>query len=244
MRAKFSRIFLGLFFVIFGAVSLCNIFGIINLPAIESWWAIFIIVLGISLIISSGINWFNCFITLLGVLIIAKNNIEAAKDTSWWLIIISILLLCIGISLVAKSFRKNNITVTSNYDDTIFSSVEYTNIQYNSDDLKRINISSSFSEKKEKLSCIITGGNISNSFGKLIIDLSECSVISDSTVFANCNFGELIIIAPTKCRLNIESSPFAGKCDYSNEYDINTELPVLNIKASVAFGHAVITKLK
>ncbi len=241
MRAKFSRIFLGLFFVIFGVASLCSIFGIIELPAIESWWAIFIIVLGISLIISSGINWFNCFITLLGVLIIAKNNIEAAKDTSWWLIIISILLLCIGISLVAKSFRKSS-SAASNYNDTVFSSVEYTNIQYNSDDLKRINISSSFSEKKEKLSCIITGGNISNSFGKLIVDLSDCSVISDSTVYASCNFGELIIIAPTKCKLNIESSPFAGKCDYSNEYDLNTELPVLNIKASVSFGHTVIQK--
>lgn len=86
----------------------------------------------------------------------------------------------------------------------------------------------------------LRSGEANVSFGELTVDLSGCeSLCEGCRIDANCSFGELELLVPSRYRVELDSSTAFGSCDIEGQSDPQPE-GTINLDASVSFGQITI----
>ena len=79
-------------------------------------------------------------------------------------------------------------------------------------------------------------GDVSLSFGELVLDLSGCEQIAPGcTIDVNCSFGELEIRVPCRYRVEASASTSFGDFEVTGQPDVQPEA-IITLNASVNFG--------
>ena len=101
----------------------------------------------------------------------------------------------------------------------------------------QLNCSNTLGEKHQSVSAeLLSSGNISNSFGEYVVDLSGVNAVTDNCLLnASCSFGELKILIPKRYAAIHQSTTAFADFTVKGEHD-STPVGYIQIKASVNFG--------
>ena len=94
-----------------------------------------------------------------------------------------------------------------------------------------------FAENDEYICCEkLREGEINVSFGEYTVDLSGVqSITAGSRINANCAFGELTLLVPSRFRVEMQRSTFLASVELEGQHDAMTTGTVL-IEANASFG--------
>ena len=87
----------------------------------------------------------------------------------------------------------------------------------------------------------LSGGKVDVSFGEMTIDLSGCEKISDDChLTANCSFGELEILVPSRWEVRSDSSKAFASIEVNGHPDAQPE-GIIYLECNASFGEIEIT---
>ena len=153
-------------------------------------------------------------------------------------LLLIIALLLFGLSLLVDALRnpeKSHFTVTHN-GKIAKKSVSNCDLGDASFDC-----STAFSENSHLIDLpLLRRGDIAVSFGELTVDLSGCREFAYGCyVNADCAFGELTILVPSRVRVEVDSDAAFGAVDVRGECDRDA-VDTIHVKADVSFGQITI----
>lgn len=225
-RIMFGILFIGLGVAIIGQVAeLWDLRDYSN-----GWWALFIIVPGIAGIISSGFQFWNVALVIIGVWLYGnENNMFGMKDISWtWLF--GVMLIFVGIKIVIgtshKAYKKIPIGDINNgkFNESTEDYPEYNCVFSN------LNISN----KSQSLK----GGTASSVFGKMVIDLREVNIQSNISFEVNSVFGGLDVLTPKALPVRLNMTPVFGSYhNFASNLNIDKNVPYIELKGAAVFGN-------
>ena len=160
-------------------------------------------------------------------------------------LVFPIIILIVGLSLLLDAFRKpkhgrfrvtkNGAKICDENGDPKEGKNEYTT------DGESFDYHFSFGEGNQVVSLPrLSEGNIILDFGELTVDLSGCDEIADGCqLYANCTFGELVILVPKRYRaLTASNTTFASIC-VNGEPDPHPEATI-HISGNATFGEITV----
>lgn len=169
----------------------------------------------------------------LGGLYFILNTLTVIPDVLSWKIVLPALLLVWGLSLLADSLRKKN--------DQTKVTVRHPKVEKgrgkHTVENGWISYSDSFGEDRYTVeTSLFRGGEVDVSFGEHTIDLTRCGDFApDAALEVNASFGEVIVLVPRWCRVEMEESKAFASIEVSGQPDAGARC-VLRIDASVSFG--------
>lgn len=227
-RSKLSGAVFGLFVIAFGVLLLGrNILGWDLSFLAATWWTLVIIAVAIMGIARTGFHFWNVLILFVGVwLFLDRLNI---LTFNLFPTLIALLIVLIGIWIVAKSFSHN---------DSCRVSASYSN-KDNEDFAEYENIFSENNVKND--SKMFKGGEISNVFGRMSVDLSNIQIQSNAVIDVSSVFGTLEILIPHNIPYKTNVTPVFG--NFINNAPIHLPVqnePYIEIKGASVFSSIVI----
>ncbi len=154
-------------------------------------------------------------------------------------LLLPLIILLLGASLLVdalKKSRKPHFTITRNGEKVCTLS----NNRFHSECVmegESFTCSNSFGEEHHRITLDrLSSGDISASFGQLTVDLSGCGEIANGCrIDANNSFGELDILVPRCCRVELATSSAFGNIEVSGSPDPDAST-VIYMDCSASFG--------
>jgi transcriptional regulator with XRE-family HTH domain len=152
-------------------------------------------------------------------------------------LVLPIILVIFGIGLLVDAFRKPKKPKFSvRHNGKPINSDGHAKNNYHIDG-ERFTYSASFGEQRQFISMPrLSNGDISTSFGEFILDLSGVDSVTDScTIEANCSFGELVLLIPSRFRVQCDSSTSFASIDIHGQPD-SDPIGTILLHTSASFG--------
>ncbi|MDF2821998.1 MAG: hypothetical protein K0R15_2446 [Clostridiales bacterium] len=236
MRARISKMVVGIMIIGLGALLLAENYGYIeNLKLERWWWTAFIIIPCFTSIIKYGVKVHNTVGLLIGLwLLIERIDLlpNDFADLAFW----PMVLIVIGIIVIFGGFGTN----TYHYEKTI--NIDRDNVTMNApkggvdinDRINYVAVFSSYAAKNSSQS--LYGGEITAVFGGIEVDLSDANITRDIKIEVTGVFGNAIVKMPTNANIVVKRTAVLGKCssNYSNSGPVN--VPTIYVEATGVFG--------
>lgn len=212
-----TRVWLGLFFLLFGFGFLMNEMNLIDFPMIISnWWPIIIIVVGFIQLTNKRYSSIapGIFLILIGALFLLNQLLDINLMIYFW----PLIFIFIGVFIIFSKAGREKAAHTS----------------------KSINTSAIFSGTEiRSQSKHFQGGSVTTIFGSAEIDLREAIIPDEGAVMdLTTVFGSIEIMVPPHVQVELTGLPIMGGWDdktrrRSNEDDQRT---VLKLNSLTVFG--------
>lgn len=160
----------------------------------DGWWTVFLIVPAIASMVQNRVDIGNTMILLLGVILLARAQgwIPAIS----WTLVIAIALVVLGIYFVIRALADGCSSRSHSWTQDVESHPSHTAV---------------LSSRRIKSSPVrLTGANCTAVLGGITIDLSDCRVEEDITVFCNAVLGSVQVIAPKNVKVAYRNLPILG----------------------------------
>ncbi|HEX3027254.1 MAG TPA: hypothetical protein VHR42_08550 [Clostridia bacterium] len=244
-RPFLSRALYGLVLIVIGVGILGHMANFWDLGYLaRGWWALLLIVPGLAGIISSGLQFWNCFLVIFGGWLYIRAHGWLGNNSFPWLL--GIALIAFGIWTITgggrngkfeEDYRSNTQNGTNGKDGRHswrYSSSEHVN--QDSDDFPEY--SSVFSGYRVANKCkAFRGGKASSVFGRLTLDLREIEITGRAVLEVASVFGNLEILLPPGVPVKSNVVPVFGIYrNNSAEPHSGPENSGLEIKGSAVFG--------
>lgn len=221
------RILYGLLFVAIGIVIFGNLMHFWDFSAYaKSWWTLFIIVPGIAGIISSGFEFWNVFLVVLGCWLFAEEQ-GFLKGYSWYWLLAGLLIL-FGLSIIFgfdrhRKFSPHNYDGFKKFSEDFNDCPEYTGVFSNLD----------VSNKSQNFK----GGKATSVFGRVTVDLRDIKIQGNAYFEASSVFGTLQIYVPKDIPVKLNIVPvFGGYHNMASFAPPDPSAPYIEIKGASVFG--------
>jgi predicted membrane protein len=225
-KSVVRRILFGILFVALGIAIIGDVAGVWDLSKYSNgWWALFIVVPGLAGIISSGFEFWNVGLVVIGCWLYGDaNNFFGDKGLSWlWLL--GIMLVVLGIRVIFGSshhkYKKIPIDV---FDDRKFSESAEDYPEYSC-----VFSSQNITNKSQTLS----GGKASAIFGKMVLDLRDVSIKNNITFEVNSVFGNLDVIVPKNVPVRLV---FGNYHNFAANNNFDKNAARIDLKGAAVFG--------
>jgi predicted membrane protein len=220
MRAKFSNLLWGLFFVIIGLGFAGSAFGLWEFQLFfTGWWTLFIIVpCGISLI-QNGFRVWPTAGLILGILLLASSRgyIDASVIGK---LIVPVIFILIGLSIIFKNWLLKDI-------NRIHVKYQGGNSEY----------SAIFAGRRDRVTGEkFMGTTINAIFGGVDLDLRNAIIEEDVLINATAVFGGINIFVPPNVKVKVSNVPIFGGVDCKVMDPVDSNAPTILINSTCMFG--------
>ena len=149
-------------------------------------------------------------------------------------VIFPVLILLFGLSLLADALRKPKKPMVQ---FKFEKNGEKTQTSEYSTEGESFTCSQTFGENKHYIALPrLSGGDVSCTFGELMIDLSGCETVSEGCrIDVGCTFGEVKFLVPRRFRAETDISTAFGNVDNSSQPDPGSTGTIV-LSGSVSFG--------
>jgi predicted membrane protein len=229
-KSVVRRILFGILFIGLGIAVIGQVAGVWNLRDYSNgWWALFIVVPGLAGIISSGFQFWNVALVIIGCWLYGDaNNLLGERGMSWlWLL--GIFLIVLGIRFIFgyshKSYKKIPIGM--------FGDRKFNESAEDFPDYNCIFANQNIINKSQNLK----GGKASSIFGKMVLDLRDVNIQNNITFEVNSVFGNLDVIISKNVPVRLDITPVFG--NYHNFATIDNadkNAPYIELRGSAVFG--------
>ncbi|MFA9382031.1 MAG: hypothetical protein ACERKO_13330, partial [Acetanaerobacterium sp.] len=182
MRTKIARVFFGILVILLGAGLLGQALDWWELIGFTGWWALFIIIPAVFLIIAYGVRFWNILLLCVGTLLLLKEQAIITQDMVLPIIVAGFVIV-LGARIAFGSHVHTSKPVSG------FSSVPPISVgQPDYSTAPEYNIVFG-SIKVKNMSPNLTAAKISALFGSAEIDLTGIGVSGDITIESSATFG-------------------------------------------------------
>jgi predicted membrane protein len=229
-KSVVRRILFGILFIILGVAVIGQVAGAWNLEQYSNgWWALFIIVPGLAGLLTTGFEFWNVGLIVIGLwLYCDANNFFGARDVSWlWLL--GILLIILGVKVIFGSSHR----VYKKIPVSIFGEKRFNESTEDLPDYNCVFSTLNIMNKSQNLK----GGKATSVFGKMVLDLRDVNIESDIVFEVNSVFGSLDVIIPKNIPVRLDITPVFGNYHnfaVTNNADKSTHY--IQIRGAAVFG--------
>ena len=223
------RVFTGVLFLALGVAIIGQLMNWWNLGTLpRSWWTLFLIVPGIAGILSTGFEFWNISLVVLGIWLLAIDQGWLTENAWLWLAGVALILL--GVKILFHIPNRVCFGARSgNFDGTGFSRDEKEFPEY-SCVFSTIHVAGTSKSLK--------GGKATAVFGQMAMDLREAGITGNAVFEVSCVFGNMEIMVPKDVPVKFDIAPVFGTFHNAASFTSpkNGE-PFLLIKGASVFGN-------
>ena len=227
LRKNAARMLFGIAFLALALLLLGQVAGWWGAINFSGWWTVFLIVPGIAMMITTGLHFWNVFLVLLGIYLLARKQ-EWIDELPREYVGIAVLVF-VGLWLICGAFShkrrtSENVHTTEFRTDAVVDDEDY--IQHTS-------IFGEVHARSEHKS--LRGGKLTSVFGSIELDLRQAQ-IADGAVFEMVSiFGGIDVLAPAGCRVVAQGVPIFGGMDNRIPQQ-EAAFPRMTVRYTVVFG--------
>lgn len=221
-RKGTGAIIIGLVFIIIGLGYIGNALGLWENFTIffDGWWSLFIIIPCLIGMINHGVNAGNLVGLIIGVFILAANQL---KDTIIWAMMIPVILISIGLLIIFKSGIFKTKTYTDTATGEIFNVPTHTAIF-------------SGKEIRAPIGEVIKGSALTAIFGGIEMDLRQAVINEDIVFDVSTIFAGIDIKLPYNVNVVSNVDRVFSGVDIKKRENITADMPTVYLKGSCIFG--------
>lgn len=198
MKKNINMLLWGIVLLVFGGAFLIGrLTGNGGTFFFPGWWTVFLIVPAISSMVQNRVDIGNVIVLLLGIMLLARAQrwIPAIN----WTLVVAIALVVLGLYFVLRAIvgsRSSRPDIHGTTEQNFDSNPSYTAIL------------SSRNVKSQPVSLL--GATCTAVLGSTSVDLSDCSVEADITIFCNAVLGSVEVIVPKNVKIVYRNLPILG----------------------------------
>lgn len=234
MKKNIHMLLWGIVLLVFGGVFLVGqITGDHVSIFFPGWWTVFLIVPAISSMIQNRVDIGNIIVLLLGVMLLCRA--QRWIPVISWPLVIAIVLIVLGLYFVLRAFvgGHHSGSVNSGNRTRILEGNFDANPSYTA-------ILSSRNVKSQPISLL--GATCTAVLGSVSIDLSDCKVEENITIFCNAILGSVDVVAPQNVKIVYRNLPILG--DVSGKamgVAPGTDAPTVTLDCTAVLGAVTIS---
>ena len=238
---KRDGIFISVFILLVGGLYLVSVLFDLAISFWSILWPCAVLAVGIRGFMRK-FSFFSVVCTLFGGYFLLETMYITDLDISWKLAF-PILILLLGVCLLVDSFKQpkhGRWHFRRGVDADEMAEGDSAKNDFFVDG-EAITVSLAFSDTTRYISMEkLSAGDISCSFGELVVDLGGVKTFSDNcNVTASCSFGELELRVPRQIRVEPNTSTAFASIDFEGAPDAEPK-GILHLDANVSFGEITI----